>query len=882
MLRRLRAWVTAITRRARWERDLNDELASHLALRAADLEADGMDPAAAARQAKLELGAREAHKEQARQSFGLRGIDELTQDLRYAVRTLRRSPALVAVAAISLGLGIGANTAVFGVLNALILERPAAVQPEQLRFLQTSRGPTLSFPDYRDLRDRNRSFRGLAAYRFAPLGLGLDGRTSRVWGLLATGNYFTLLGVEPALGRFFEQDDDRAPGGNPVAVLSYDAWQTRFGGDSAIVGQTVPINGRPYQVLGVAPDRFSGTELLYHPEIWLPMSMQPDIEGWSWLDERTTWNAMVVGRLRDGISAPAAEADVNAIVAAIGAAFPASDAGLSVHLTRPGLVGDTGRGPARAFLTGVMGLALLVLMAAIVNLTSLLAVRTRERSREIALRVSIGAGRGRVLRQLTTETMVLSLIGAGAGWLGADLLLRLLSRWRPPIAIPLRIPVETEGRVLAFAIGVTLAIGLICGLVAARQAWGVDLIGTLKNEPGARRPRRVVGREVLLGVQVALATVLLTATAVSVRGLAAALRMPLGFERAGLAVAGFDLGLEPRTREAGELIQRRALEAVSRIPGISRAALAGSLPLTTDQSTMSVFPDAAADFSASASISASELQVSAGYLATVGTPLLAGRDFTWHDDRAAPLVAIVNRTFGTQVFGETAPERLIGRRFRWSRESPAIEVVGVVPDGKYTTLTEAPRPAVFRPLTQAYSSTTLVVARSSAPVAAVAELIRARLAEVDPTLPLFAVGSVADLTAVAFLPSRAATIALGGFGILALGLSITGVYGTAAYVVSRRAREIGLRMALGARPAQVLRFALGRTAVVLGLGALAGLALAAAAARLLESVIATASARDPAVLLLAAVGMATVGLLAVVPPAYRALSLDPLRILRTE
>ncbi len=879
---RLRTWLRAVFRRGEWERDLAEELASHVALRAADLVRGGMEPDRAERQARLELGAREAHRESARQSFGLRWIDELIQDLRYAGRTLRRSPLLVAVATLSLGLGIGANTVAFSVLNALILRRPPVAEADRLRFFDTNRGPTLSFPDYRDLRDENRTFDGLAAFRPAPMGLGTAGATRRVWGMIVTGNYFTLLGVEPALGRFFRTDDDRAPGANPVAVLSHEAWRTRFGADSAIVGRTVRINDLAFQVLGVAPPGFFGTEFIYRPELWVPMSMQPQIEGWSWLDERPTQNAMVVGRLAAGVSADRAEADVNRILADVGKRFPATSAGVRAHLTQPGLVGDAGRGPARAFLSGVMALALVVLLAAIVNLTSLIAARTRERSREIALRVSIGAGRGRVLRQLTTETLLLSLIGAGLGWVGARAILGALSRWELPIGIPLRVAVEPDGRVFGFALLVTVAIGLVVGAASARQAWGVDLVGTLKNEPGARRVRRGLGREALLGLQVAMATVLLTATAASIRGLTAALRMPIGFERRGLAVAGFDQALEPKSREEMQAFQRRVIDQVARLPGVTSAALAAALPLTYDHSRTSVFPDGTADFRASSAITATDLRVSPGYFETLRTPIVAGRAFTWHDDQEAPLVAVVNRAFGRQVFGETHDDGLLGRRYRWTRDGPAVLIVGVVPDGKYTTLTEDPRPAVFRPLTQAANSTALVVARSSAPVAATAELLRETLTRLDPHVPLFAVGSVDQLTEIAFLPSQVASWALGAFGLLAVMLAVTGIYGTAAYVVSRRAREIGVRVALGARPVQVLRFTLGRTALVLLAGSLAGLALAAAAARLLESVVYQASARDPWVLLLAAVAMAVVGLLAALSPALRALSLDPLKVLRAE
>ena len=489
MFGRMRRTWRAMRRRKDWERDLEAELRFHVERRADDLMSSGLTRPEAERQARLELGAREAYKEDCREAHGLRWPDELSQDLRYAIRTLRQSPGFALVAILSLALGIGANTVVFGVLNALMLKPLPVSSPEEVFFLQGRNHSTLSFPDYRELRDRNTAFAGLMAYRMAPMGLETGDGARRIWGYLATGNYFDVLGLKPMLGRFFRPEDDRQPGASPYAVLSYTCWQNRFAADTDVVGKTIRINALSYTVLGVAPRGFQGTELFYHPEIWVPMMMQPQIEGRSWLDNRNTSNSMLIGRLKAGVTRPQAETNVAAIAAALAAEYPASDEGLKLRLVRPGLAGDTIRAPAEAFTAGVMALAGLVLLAACANLASLLAARAADRRREIAIRVSLGAGHGRIVRQLLTETVLLSLLGGAAGCGLAAALLRSLSHLRAPLDFPVQFEVDPDGRVFLFAVAVfdarwhpvgprAVATGLAHGYLSISKGRGIGRGGS--------------------------------------------------------------------------------------------------------------------------------------------------------------------------------------------------------------------------------------------------------------------------------------------------------------------------------------------------------------------------------------------------------------------
>jgi predicted permease len=879
MLAAVRALWKALVHRNSWERDLADELRFHLECRVDDLVRRGVEREEALRQARIEFGAAATYREQCRQAHGLRWFEEFRQDLRYVSRTLRRSPGFTAAAVISLALGIGANSAVFSVVSALVLRPLPVERPDTLYFVQPQNSAYHSLPNYRDLRDRNRTMAGLAAYAIRVMSVERGASAERVWGYLATGNYFDLLGIRPALGRFFHAADDLDRGASPYAVLSYNCWSSRFGADPQVVGRTVHINGFPYTILGVAPRAFHGTEVFYWPDIWVPMTMEPRIDPNDLLDMRDAHIVWVVGRPKPGVTREQAEADLTAISTVLAREYPNVNEPQRVVLAQPGLVGNTLRAPLKAFTGGVMVLAFLVLLAVCANLASLLAARAADRSRELAIRLSLGAGRGRIFRQLLTESIALAALGGIAGCALAYLLAGLLSRWRPPLDVPGGLEIQVDWQVFAFSAAASLVAGILSGLAPARQAWRSDPNHALKGGGTASRgPHFLPLRDLLVGVQVAICCALVACCFVSVRGLSRAFSTSIGSQPRGAAAVSFDLDMARYTRDTGPEFQRRALEAVSQIPGVTTAGFAGAVPLGGDNSGITVFREAATDLRPANSIAVTVYDVSPGYFSAAGTRLMAGRDFTWHDDRGAPLVAIVNRRLARLLTGS---ENAVGARFRYDGGGLA-QIVGVVEDGKYASLTEGPTAALFRPSLQSYNGATVLIARSSLPEPVLASAMREAVAALDPHLPLYRVGSLGEMQRLVFLPSRAAVMALSAFAVLALMLAITGIYGLSAYSVSRRVREIGIRVALGAPPRQVLACVLRRTAWLVLTGSCAGLALAWLASRILAHIVLQASSRDPLILIAAALTLAAAGLGASLGPARRALRIDSATALRHE
>jgi len=800
----------------------------------------------------------------------------ILRNFRYALRMLMRSPGFTAVAVLTLALGIGANVAVFSVVNALILRPLPVERPSELAFLENARyGPSQSFPNYRDLRDRNQTFAGLVGYRMAPMELETDRGAERIWGYLATGNYFDVLGVKPALGRFFHQNDDVHPGDSPYAVLSYGAWQARFGGDPAIVGKTIPINRLPYTVFGVAPPDFHGTELFYWPEVWVPMMMEPRIESQAWLDERSTSNTFLLGRLKPNVSPAQAEVNLNTVAVELARQFPSENDGLHFKLTKPGLIGDLIGGPARTFWLGVLVLASLVLLAACTNLASMFTARAADRQRELAVRLAIGAGRGRVVRQVLTETLVLSLAGGGAGYLLASFLSSALSRWRAPMDFPVQWNVTVDWRVFLFALAGSIVAAGLFGSAPAWHASGTDPNATLRGLSTTWGRSRLAFRDVLVVIQVALCFVLVSASFLSLRGLQQAFKLNLGFEPQHVSTAAFELNLAGYSEERGRAFQRQALEAIKKLPGVESAAYSNSVPLSIDQSRTSLYPADKTDLRPSDRIGVVYYQVSPEFFAALGIKLLAGREFTWHDDSKSPPVAIINLALAKRAFHT---ENAVGKRFPGS----LVEVVGIAEDGKYESLTESQQPVVFWPILQRYNSTTTLEVKSSLPAAQMVSEVRSAMAKLDPEMPLYGAGGLEQMLGFAFLPTRAAAVALSAFGLLAIMLAATGIHGLVAYAVSRRTHEIGIRMAIGARPIQILRVILGKTAVLLFFGSLVGFVLALAAGRVITSIVYESQPRDPLVMFSVWCAIALLGLFASWSPARRATRVDPLIALHYE
>ncbi len=817
-------------------------------------------------------------------------MHEIRNNLGYAFRQLRRSPGFAFTVALTLALGVGANALVFSVLNALILRPLALPHAERLQFFnRTGSGSDSaqssaaeSWPDYRDVQKQNHTFSGIASYRLVPVGVRRGDTASRSWICEASGNYFDVLGVQPELGRFFHAADEHGPNGSPYAVLSYTFWQTRFGGDRSIVGRAIELNKHPFTVLGVAPASFTGTELFLAPDLWASIMNAPQLEGFNFFENRGNQGNWWIGRLKPGVSVPEAEADINTLARGMAAADTQNDEGLHFRLSPPGLIGETLGRPVRAFLYGVMLLAALVLLAACANLGTLFAARAADRSRELAVRMALGATRGVLLRQLLAEALLLSLFGGAIGLADAAALLHALRFWRPSSELPVQFAIHPDLRVMLFACALSVGSGVFFGLVPLQQLWRTNAYALIKGgTAGLVRGRlRWTLRDVLLVTQIVLCAILLTAALVAVRGLARSLHSSYGFNPRGALLAGFDLKMAGYKDDAALEVQHRALDAVLALPGVSAAAFANTLPLAVDNSDTAIYRDGTTDLRpANLAADANYYEISPGYLKVAGTRLLAGREFTWHDDANSPKVAIVNQQFAREVFGVKGNAAdALGRYFL---SEGRRQVVGIVEDGRYVTLTEDPQAALFRPVAQQPDAQTVMIVRGQGSSAVPAASVLAAIKAVDPGVPV-ELTSWQQAIGMALFPAVAATAALGVMGGLAALLAVTGIFGMASYSVSKRMRELGLRVALGADRRQLLAAALGKPARLLGLGSVCGLALGALAGKLLAHIVYQASSKDPVVLLGVVASMALLAFMATWLPARRALRADPAQLLREE
>ena len=736
-----------------------------------------------------------------------------------------------------------------------------------------------SYLNYKDYRDRNTVFSGLLAYRFVVASLSHNGVNERVWGFDVSGNYFDVLGVKPALGRGFLPEEDQTPGSHAVVILSHACWQKRFAGDPSIIGRKILLNTHPFTVVGVAPAGFVGTEVAYAPEFWVPLMMAKQIEpGSTWLDMRESDNLFVIGRLKPGVTVEQAKAQLDTVTGRMAEEHPKENAGRSVLLMPPGLFIPDIRNSIFAFSGLLAVVGALVLLLACVNLANLLLARATERRKEIGIRLAIGASRGQLVRQLLTESVMLSLAGGAVGLLLATWTNRLISSIRLPTDIALLFDLRIDWRVLVFTLALSILTGMAFSLIPALQASKPELVPALKDESSMAGFRRSRLRNGLVIAQVALSLVLLISAGLIVRSLQAAQRMRPGFNPQNAVALSFDLGLQGYDDAKGRAFYDRMMERAKAIPGVRSVAATDVLPLSLDYSSNTIYIEGQPVRSRSDLPLAIPYSVSPRFFETMGVTL-RGRDFLPNENKKESRVAFVNETFARRFLPGQNP---IGKRYNHTGPTdPFWEIVGVVPDGKYNTLGEEPKAVVYRPLRYFDSQLTLVARTEGDPRTVLAALRRA-VQELDPTLPIYDAKTLTEHMNIPLFPAKMAAGVLAAFGVLALLLAAIGIYGVMSYVVAGRTREIGLRMALGAQTADVLRLILRQGMLLAALGAIIGLAIGLGGGRLLKTLLYGVSATDPVTFVAVTLLLGSVTLLACWLPAYRATRVDPMIALRTE
>ncbi|MGH9936257.1 MAG: ABC transporter permease, partial [Blastocatellia bacterium] len=830
--------------------------------------------------------------------------DEMFQDLRFGARMLAKSPGFTAVAALSLALGIGANTAIFSLANAVLFQTPPVADAKSVMNVIGERRDSfpVSYPDYRDYLERNRVFSDLLCWNETSLSLTAGGQAEPLAGTMVSGNYFALLGVQPALGRFFLPEEDRASGAHPVVVISHGLWQRRFGGAPDMIGQSVNLNGHPFTVIGVAPQGFTGVRAIFTTDAWVPVTMQAQLQSLAkMLNSRNVRWLKMTGRLKPGVSRVQAEADLNAVERQLNAEYPdretlaeaspgarvenratanpneaprAATAPLSVRLLP---IGSLPPGPQRG-LTAFIGLLLalvgLVLLIACANLSGLLLARATARRKEIAVRLALGASRWRLVRQLLTESALLCVLSGGAGVLLAAWINRALLSFKPAIQLPVELNLRLDLRVLAAALLLSLLTGLLFGLLPALQASKPDVAAALKDETyrGGARGSRL--RNLFVTGQVALSFLLLVCAGLFWRALNAGQQYQSGFQPERVQTATLDPGTlrydEPRARE----FYRQLIERIRALPEVESASLAMSVSPPRMRGLAAAGKGAA---DPNRSPGANFNAITPGHLATLNLRLLRGRDFSEADRPGAPRVAIIDETAARQWFeGREA----LGQRLTNGKEE--YEIVGIAERVNLGATGSAVEPLVYFPLAQSFSSRLILHMRARGAAAETNAALRNAVAALDERIPLQYTMPLSEYLRLELLPQRIVAMLAGVCGLVGLALAAIGIFGMVSYAVARRTHEIGIRMALGARSLDVLRLVMrqgiGITLAGLSLGLLGALILTRLLTRLLYGV----SPTDPPTLICVSLLLAGVALLAGYLPARKAIKIDPLVALRHE
>jgi len=792
------------------------------------------------------------------------------------------------VAIASLALGIGLNTAIFNLVDAVLLQPLPVRDPARLVsvFTMDRINPGLlmcSYPNYKDYRDRNTVFSGLALY--TPIQATLTGgnESGDVVGQIVSGNYFDVLGVKPVLGRTFLPEEDRLPGAQAVAVIGYAFWTRRFAASRGAIGATMDLNHRRYTIIGVAPKNFHGANALVTSDLWVPMMMYPDLYSMAdWVDHRKALLFPVIGRLKDGVSRQQAEDNMKTLTAQLAREYPADNRDRTVMLLplTESVIQPNSRG-GFVLVGGVaLGVSGLVLLIACANVANLLLVRAAGRRKEMALRLALGVGRGRLIRQLITECALLSIAGGAAalvlGRSGRD----LLWTFRPPWMLSGDAVLSFDGRVLGFTLLIAVLATLVFGLAPAMSASAhTDLATELRERrsPWTRAGHRVNVRSLLVMVQVALSVVALTGAGLFLRSLRNAQAVELGYDATHMATLAVDVKSRGFTAAEGRQFYARVLERAGSLPGIAAATLAFNAPFTVHRArTFSVEgqetgpgPGAVAPINV----------VEPGYFQTMRIPLLRGRAFTTGDSEGAPRVAVVNETMARRFWSGKDP---LGARLRFFGESVPVEIVGVVKDSTYMNLGEAPQLMVHLCLGQYYSPAVTLWVRTVGEPEAMLDTLRREVQSLDRDVLLSDIQTAMQVSRESLWAQRLGAILFTSFGVLAGLLTVVGLYGVISYSVGQRTRELGIRMALGAQPRALLRQVLAEGMILVFWGLVLGLVAAVTIAGVLNSLLFGVSARDPLTLAVAVAVLLVTALAACAAPALRATRIDPMVALRDE
>lgn len=900
-------WWHRLFHRRQHEEQLEKELRNHLDLHTSDLISQGYSREEAQRQAHLALGGPEQVKEMCRDARGTRWLEELLQDLRIGVRMLRKNPGFTLVVAATLALGIGANTAIFGLVDSLLLRPlPVVKAPSELVLLVRGdgRGPALSYPDFRDLRDRNEVLSDLALFTPAPINFGNNVRSEVVLGAMVSGNYFDVLGITPSLGRAFLPEEDRTPGTHPVVVLNHSFWQSRFNGDCTLVGQPIVLNNRRFTVVGIAPAGFDGESPPMKVSLWIPVMMtaamrwEPGENRHDPLSNRQNENYGAIGRLKQGVSITQAQAALETINRQLEQSNPSQPGqGLnanddrSLRLIKPqGIM----MGPIREMAVTSSRLAgatvLTVLLIACANVANLLMARAVTRRKEVAVRLALGATRARLIRQLLTESVPLSLIGATAGLLLAYSINQLLMAFKPPFPPPFTFTLDLsfDTRTFAFTFLLAIATGVIFGLVPALQASRPDVLPALKDESNTedRRVRWLNLRNALVITQVALSLPLLISTGLFLRTVRYARQIDLGFKPDQVLEVSFNLRLQGYNEAQGREFYQRIVERLERLPGVQTASVTNLLPLGFIWLTTPVVPEDR-EVLPNERIFAGDVSAGSQYFETIGTPLLRGRAFTAQDTIKSPAVAIVSENLARRLWPEIKdPGEALGKRLRAGRSNPiSCEVIGVAKDSRnniFNRIDKEPEPTVYRPFAQNYSALASLIVRTDGDPSGLVSSVRREVAALDENLPPKDLQPLSETVSLASWSARTGAAVLGVFSLLGLLLAAIGIYGVMSYSVSRRTREIGLRMALGAETRDVIKLIVKQGMGLTLIGAVIGVMLAVAVTRVLASLLYGVSATDPTTFAGVVLFVSGAAVLACYLPARRATKVDPMVALRRE